>query len=196
MRDTSFLVPTFRTQIDKLLGIMLTKHNQRFRVYQTIRDPWTQARYYRQSRTTTQIHKKAELFSHYGAGYLADILQTVGAQYGPRVTGAGPGESWHQYASAVDMFRLMPNGSAVWHSRYYAELSDECIIAKLTNGLEFRTPDPYHVQANGARVGDSGLAPMTFLKWEQLALDMYGLVESQWEQHFREWHGTHTGRNS
>lgn len=85
-------------------------------IYCTFRPFEEQARLYRQSRRRAQILRKAERLRARGFPELADILIGVGPQegiVGRHVTGAGPGESWHQYRRAFDAVPLV-GGKAEW----------------------------------------------------------------------------------
>lgn len=71
----------------------------------TYRDPWDQARFYRQSRTRAEIVAKQAQLEARGFPYLSTIIDQVGPQQGTleaHVTYAGPGESWHQFGEALD----------------------------------------------------------------------------------------------
>jgi len=80
----------------------------------TLRDPFEQARLWRQSRSKAKVHAKiAELRSR-DAEFLAFCLESVGPQpTGDEVTGSVPGLSWHQWGEAMDCFWLV-NGDDEW----------------------------------------------------------------------------------
>jgi peptidoglycan L-alanyl-D-glutamate endopeptidase CwlK len=83
-------------------------------IYCTLRDAHEQARLYRQSRTKEQVQAKIDQYKAKGFPALAQILKDVGPQKsGPKVTGAGPGESFHQYSRAYDCVPVL-NGKPVW----------------------------------------------------------------------------------
>src|SRR5687767_14770611 len=83
-------------------------------IYCTLRDTHEQARLYRQSRTKEQVQAKMDQLTARGFPALARILKEVGPQKsGPKVTGAGPGESFHQYSRAYDCVPVV-NGKPVW----------------------------------------------------------------------------------
>ena len=83
-------------------------------IYCTLRDAHEQARLYRQSRTREQVQAKIDQFTAKGFPALARILREVGPQRsGPKVTGAGPSESFHQYSRAYDCVPLL-NSKPVW----------------------------------------------------------------------------------
>lgn len=85
-------------------------------IYCTLRDTHEQARLYRQSRTKEQVQAKIDQLKARGFPALAQILKEVGPQKaGPKVTGAGPGESFHQYSRAYDCVPIV-NGKPVWSS--------------------------------------------------------------------------------
>lgn len=85
-------------------------------IYCTLRDTHEQARLYRQSRTKEQVQAKIDQYKSRGFPALGKILKDVGPQKsGPKVTGAGPGESFHQYSMAYDCVPVL-NGKPVWSS--------------------------------------------------------------------------------
>ena len=53
------------------------------------------------------------MLEYKGAPWIANVLSEVGSCNGPPVTGAMPGESWHQYGLAVDCFWMF-KGKAIW----------------------------------------------------------------------------------
>ena len=94
-----------------------------------LRDPFEQARLWRQSRSIEEITAKIAEFEAEEAGFLAHCLRSVGPQHGEHVTDAPPGFSWHQWGEALDCFWLL-NGRAEWSTK------------KLVGGL-----NAYHVYA-------------------------------------------------
>lgn len=83
-------------------------------IYCTLRDEHEQARLYRQSRTKEQVQKKIDQLTSRGFPALAKILKDVGPQKsGPKVTNAGPGESFHQYRRAYDCVPVL-QGKPIW----------------------------------------------------------------------------------
>jgi peptidoglycan L-alanyl-D-glutamate endopeptidase CwlK len=83
-------------------------------IYCTLRDAQEQARLYRQSRTREQVQKKMDQLTAKGFPALAKILKEVGPQKsGPKVTNAGPGESFHQYSRAYDCVPVL-QGKPIW----------------------------------------------------------------------------------
>jgi len=82
-------------------------------IYCTLRSLEEQARLYRQSRTFSEIVEKVRKFRERGFDFLADILIGVGPCFGPHVTNAAPGESWHAYKVAFDGVPMI-NGKPAW----------------------------------------------------------------------------------
>ena len=82
-------------------------------VYCTLRSLEEQARLYRKGRSYREIKGKMNDLANRGFGFLAKIIEKVGPQYGGKVTNAGPGESWHNYAEAFDAVPLI-DGKAAW----------------------------------------------------------------------------------
>ncbi len=81
-------------------------------IYCTLRTPAEQARLYRQGRNIRTIRGKAQELRQWNPA-LADLLMDVGPQYGPKVTAAGPGQSYHQYGYAADGVPLR-GGKPMW----------------------------------------------------------------------------------
>jgi hypothetical protein len=106
------LVDGFRQKVVELIencknrGIIM-------RPYFTLRDPFTQAKLWRQSRTSQKIKEKIDELKNQNAPFLAHCLESVGKQHGPHVTNAIPGLSWHQWGEAVDC-EWVVNGETVW----------------------------------------------------------------------------------
>jgi len=78
-----------------------------------LRDPFEQARLWRQSRSIEQITAKLGELRAQRADFLAHCIESVGPQHGRPVTNAIPGYSWHQWGEAFDCFWLL-NGQAEW----------------------------------------------------------------------------------
>lgn len=85
-------------------------------IYCTYRSFKEQAKLYRQSRPLRVIENKAKRYREQGLDFLADILLSVGPCFGPHVTNAGPGSSWHNYGMAWDAVPLI-NGKPLWRAR-------------------------------------------------------------------------------
>lgn len=121
--------------------------------YFTLRDPYTQAKLWRQSRTTSEITKKIDELRSLDAKFLAHCIETVGKQYGNLVTNAIPGLSWHQWGEAVDSVWVV-NNKAIWSSEHtingqngYMVYADEARKLGLDAGFYWtRLKDSPHVQ--------------------------------------------------
>jgi len=110
--NLNLLIPEFREKVEHLLencrhqGVIMEP-------YCTLRDPYTQARLWRQSRSTAVIQKKIYELKENGAPFLAHCIESVGPQSGPHATNAIPGLSWHQWGEAIDCYWSV-KGSPVW----------------------------------------------------------------------------------
>jgi peptidoglycan L-alanyl-D-glutamate endopeptidase CwlK len=82
-------------------------------IYCTLRDAGEQARLYRQGRTPDQVQVKIDQLRSQGFPQLAQLLADAEGQTGAKVTFAGPGESFHQYAMAYDCVPMV-KGKPVW----------------------------------------------------------------------------------
>ena len=120
-RKLSVLTTEFRDKYIKAQGILLEDHKIVMRQYCTLRDPWEQAKFWRQSRSTTRIEINIRRLAEAGAPWLAEVLGDVGPCNGPPVTGALPGESWHQWGEAADWYWHF-EGEAIWD----AEVTKNC----------------------------------------------------------------------
>ena len=115
------LDPAFSAKLDVLLKACAAR-TVTMVPYNGVRHPADQARLWRQSRTTAQVNAAIQMLKGVGAPFLADVLASVGPQNGPEVTKALPGNSWHQWALAVDCYWLV-DGKAEWS------------VDKLVNGV-------------------------------------------------------------
>ena len=83
-------------------------------IYCTLRPLEEQARLWRQSRSRQDIDLKQQKMRSLGYDLLADIIESVGPQYGGHVTNAAPGESWHNFGEAFDAVPLL-GGKPAWN---------------------------------------------------------------------------------
>lgn len=109
------LDPAFSNKVCKVLEACKAEGAE-MRVYCTLRTPQEQAKLWRQSRSSEAIASKIAELRKAGAHYLADVLHSVGPQFGQPVTNAIPGLSWHQWGLAVDAFWVV-DGRACWSTR-------------------------------------------------------------------------------
>ncbi len=104
--DLTLLMPEFRLKVITLLQNCAHRGIE-LRPRATLRDPFIQARYWRQSRPIAEINQKIKDLKANGAHFIADCIHAVGFQQGAHVTNAIPGLSWHQWGEAVDCFWVM-----------------------------------------------------------------------------------------
>lgn len=126
-RSLDLLVPGFKPKVEGLLGALM-REGFHLRPFFTLRDPWTQARLWRQSRGIQEVNRAAEMLARERAYFLRQALVEVGPQHGRWATNALPGQSWHQWGEAVDCF-VLEGSRAKWsrsHPGYkrYAELAE------------------------------------------------------------------------
>lgn len=154
--DLTLLVPEFRTRTELLLANCASR-GVVMRPYFGLRDPFTQAKLWRQSRSIEEIRAKILDFRAKNAFFLADCLESVGPQQGERVTNAPPGLSWHQWGEAVDCFWLVDD-KAEWSDRRlvngmngYRVYAEKALrIGVEAGGLWSRLKDWPHVQLGAA----------------------------------------------
>lgn len=155
------LNPQFREKVEDLIG-RLTAAGLHPVLTTGVRDPWTQAKLWRKSRTAAEVAAKIADLDARGAPYLAQILRDVGPQpHGSWATDAAPGLGWHQWREAVDFGwksptsgRLLEGGPDDGEEFHYAEqcydkLGELCAQTGLTWGDSFG--DENHVQGPAAK---------------------------------------------
>ena len=150
--DLNLLIPEFRVKVEQLLencqcrGVIMKPCD-------TLRDPYTQARLWRQSRSKAVIQKKINELKEKGAPFLAHCIESVGPQSGLHVTNAIPGLSWHQWGEAVDCY-WSAKGKVVWDQNVkfdglngYKVYAEEAKKLGLNSGYYWaRMKDDPHVQ--------------------------------------------------
>jgi hypothetical protein len=129
--DLEKLVPDLQSKVRQLIDQCLARGID-MRANNGLRDPFAQARLWRQSRSREEIEAKIRELEAKGAPFLAHCIRSVGPQHGKHVTNTPPGISWHQWGEALDCFWLV-DGKAEWSAK------------KLVNGL-----NGYHVYAQEA----------------------------------------------
>lgn len=118
-RDRKDLNPEFNDLLTQLLA-HCEKHGYTFVPYFTIRAPAVQAKLWRQSRTRAEINATVKRLREQGAACIAHIIESVGPQpWNRRATNAFPGNSWHQWGEAADLYLKGEDGGAIWESPAY-----------------------------------------------------------------------------
>lgn len=113
-RDLNDLIPAAKTKAEQVVQACAQATGFELLIYCTLRTLEEQARLYRQSRSRQEIDGKIAKFNQRGFAFLANILESVGPCYGPHVTNAAPGESWHNYGEAWDAVPLI-GGKPAWN---------------------------------------------------------------------------------
>lgn len=146
-KDLSDLDPVFRDRLERALeaakavGVSMVP-------YETIRTPASQGALWRQSRPKVVVDLKILKLRKIGAGFLADCIEKSGPQRGPHVTNALPGESWHQWGQACDLYWEKEPGKAEWNDLTgYARFAEICAQHGLNHGYLWKSfRDSVHVQ--------------------------------------------------
>ena len=173
--DLNLLEPEFRAACKELLT-RCQQHGADMRANEGLRDPWKQARYWRQSRSKEEIDNAIAMLKNSGADYLAKILKDVGPQHGDPVTNALPGASWHQWGVALDCFWLV-GGVAEWSTtrivngingyKLYADIAEDLELTAGGHWSSFK--DWPHVQKKGAS------SPLQEHSWSEINAKMLQL---------------------
>ena len=164
-RALSDLGSPFREGMESLLAMVNQSGGTQweFRPFSTLRDPWEQASLWRQSRSFEEMMIQHNRLIGTGAPFLAQCLFETGPSFGKHVTNALPGQSWHQWGEACDLF-LVVDGKANWDVSHEAwkELSTLTLAKGFDSGFAWtQFPDAPHVQL---RKG----SPLGFYNWNQI----------------------------
>jgi peptidoglycan LD-endopeptidase CwlK len=117
--DLNDLKSDFRAKVVAGLAA-LAAEGLHFRPYFTLRDPVTQAKLWRQSRSAAAVNAKLSELTAVHCDFMVACFHKAGPASGAWATNAIPGLSWHQYGEAVDCFLEDASGNPVWESPKYA----------------------------------------------------------------------------
>jgi peptidoglycan L-alanyl-D-glutamate endopeptidase CwlK len=176
-RKIEDLVGPMQPQVRTLIANCLTRGVE-IRPYQTLRDPFEQARLWRQSRAHEEIARKIAELTSAGALFLAHCLDSVGPQSGDPVTNAIPGCSWHQWGEALDCMWIV-SGATEWSTTRkvggvngYRAYGDEAVRLGLTAGGFFTSlKDWPHVQL---RTAGSPMGALTLREIDRTMNERFG----------------------
>jgi len=176
-RDINELIPEFQPLARQLLQNCKASGIE-MRPFNTLRDPFEQARLWRQSRTTEEVKRKIAEFRDAGIGFLAFCLESVGKQFGRQVTNAPPGLSWHQWGESMDCFWVV-DGQAEWSTTKmvnglngYQVYTEEAQKLGLTpGGLFKKLKDFPHLQF---RPASSPLSDLSLQQINQIMEERFG----------------------
>ena len=150
-RDLDLLTPNFKILVEKVI-LSCEKRKVKLVPYSTLRGPLYQSRQWVKGRSRIQILAMIENFKNLGCPNMRKSLEQAFLEK-PRkdlssiVTHSLPGESWHQWGEAVDMF-VEKKGKPDWTSeKYYKIYREEAEKLGLTSGGSFRKlVEPVHIQ--------------------------------------------------
>lgn len=146
-QDRFKLVPEFRERIDYLV-VATCKMGLELRLGTGLRHPQFQADMWCSSRTAHVIQRRIDLLTKAGAPTLASLLSTHLAGSVPyETTEHLPGQSWHQWGMAADLYFIAGN-TAQWSGSLFRAISTLIKSADLIHQTnhETLTGKPHHVQ--------------------------------------------------
>lgn len=111
-RSLEFLQPEFKIRLEKLILECKKSKNLDVTVACTIRSPLEQARMWCRSRSEWEVDRMIAVLSR-SAPRIANLLSKNFCSLGPRMTEHLPGQSWHQWGEAADIF-VEVGGLSVW----------------------------------------------------------------------------------
>lgn len=149
-RDLTLLQPVFLEKLESALA-EAKRQDVHMVPFDARRDVWQQARLWRRGRTSAQIRERVASLRAANAGYLADVIESVGPQKGKWATNAIPGMSWHQWGLACDFYwdKNGPDvpGGIEWNDltgyKAFALIAQK---AGLTSGFFWKSRDAVHIQ--------------------------------------------------
>ena len=110
-KDPALLSVEFQKKLDQLIKES-SKAGRDVRFAATLRGPAMQARLWCRSRCVEEVQNAKQLMG-YTAPKLASLLSEEFCGLGPPATCNLPGQSWHQWGQAVDIY-VVVGGVAVW----------------------------------------------------------------------------------
>lgn len=148
-RDIQLLHPATAQKATQVINMCKAKGVD-ILIYCTLRTLEEQAKLYRQGRQWSAIQLKMQNLRNAGFDYLAAIIDAVGPQNGKRkLTGAAPGESWHNLAYAFDAVPLIgkePAWSYEGNELLWDVYGSVCKYNGLTWGGDWNFKDYPHAQ--------------------------------------------------
>lgn len=156
------LVPEFRAMLPALES-KCAAQGVIVRAYFGLRDPVTQCKLWRQSRTAAEVAAKRAALIAEGAPFLAACLEKAGPQPdGPWKTNAVGGEGWHQWGEAMDYEWIVDGNKVDWSTSDQGDDNGYRILASvagevgLTSGITFHDIDHVQLRKAGSPM-DAGL---------------------------------------
>lgn len=156
------LVPTFHAKLVQLEARCEIK-GVIIRAYFGVRDPVTQCKLWRQSRSDIIVDQKVAELRAEDCNFLADCLVKAGPQgTHPKVTNAIGGLGWHNWAEAMD-YEWIVNGQVNWSTTDGGDANGYKILAATTaevglhSGIGWGDNDHVQLRAAGSPI-DAGLS--------------------------------------
>lgn len=151
-RDIDLLIPEFREKVMKVISAC-AKRKVKLVPFSTLRGPLTQAQFWCEGRSKAQILDMIEHFRQLSCPNIQHVLSLAGAQVKKKPTNTAiktkslPGETWHHFGEAVDMY-VENKGKPDWHDLpAYAIYTEEAERIGLTSGARFKGfIEPVHIQ--------------------------------------------------
>lgn len=168
-RDLADLESEFRELVETVIEDC-ADHGFKLVPYSTLRTAEEQAKLWRQGRSSGEIQAEIQRLASQGAPELSRVLESVGPQYGDRVTNALPGESWHNYGKACDCY-VEEDGEAIWDANHpgYRIYAHFATLRGLTAGYYWDGfQDPPHIQASRQS------NPVSTMTWAEVEKEFFG----------------------
>lgn len=139
----------------------------------TVRCPLTQARLWCRSRSLEEVLQAEKILVKAKAPRLANLLDPKFAALGPRITSRLPGNSWHQWGEAADIYALVGR-KAIWDGSTARVTASVAKKLGLYHSTAMKTWEPksrhWHLQSSSK---DSPLFERGLVdSWEELEKKM------------------------
>lgn len=149
-RDLSLLEETFQESVRRLAANM-ARVGVALVPYFTVRGPRRQGQLWCQSRSVREISVQREILEAAGAPKIASYLDPKYSATGRPATHLLPGQSWHQWGTAMDCFHSVAEKS-IWRGSTFDLMRDEAEKLGLVTGAAwFAAREPNHVQLGWER---------------------------------------------
>lgn len=138
-------MPEFQEKVEQLI-IRARRDNLDLRVGTGVRGPWAQGVLWSQARSLDEVQRRRKVLTSAGAPTMASYLRDESAGLGPQSPASLPGQSWHQWGEAADVYVIV-GGLSVWAGSIAEKVHVLCKELKIVHAMDFpRNRRRWHIQ--------------------------------------------------